>query len=77
MERAEVVELLLARAAELLAAPDLTEADPFRGWGADSLALVEWVMDVEDALEVELSESEVLAAQSVGALADVILAKRS
>ena len=77
MDRAQVIEVLVARAAELLDAPGLAEDDAFTGRGRDSLALVEWVMDVEDALGVELTESEVLAVPSLGALADVIVAKRA
>jgi acyl carrier protein len=75
--REEVVSLLVAKGAELLDAPDLTEDDAFTGRGVDSLAVVEWVMDVEDALGVELSEAEVLAVPSLGALADVIVAKQA
>jgi acyl carrier protein len=75
MERAEVMEVLVARAAEVLDAEGLGEDDAFMGRGRDSLALVEWVMDVEDALGVELTEAEVLAVPSLGALADVIVAK--
>ena len=77
VDRAEVLQVLREKAAELLDAPDLTEDDSFVGRGVDSLAVVEWVMDVEDALGVELAEAEVLAVPSLGALADVILAKRA
>jgi acyl carrier protein len=77
MDRAQVLELLVAKAAELLDAPDLGEEDSFAGRGVDSLAVVEWVMDVEDATGVELTEAEVLAVPSLGALADVILAKQA
>jgi acyl carrier protein len=76
MERAEVVAVLVAKAVELLDA-ELTENDPFVGTGVDSLALVEYVMDVEDALGVELTEAEVLAVPDLGGLADVIVAKRA
>lgn len=76
MTRDEVVEVLRARAAEVLAAPDLLETDDFRGHGVDSLAVVEWVMDLEDALGVVLTEEDVESAPTVGALADVVLAKR-
>jgi acyl carrier protein len=77
MDRAQVIEVLAAKAAELLDAPGLHEDDSFTGRGVDSLAVVEWVMDVEDALGVELAEAEVLAAPSLGALADVIVAKQA
>ena len=77
MDRAQVLELLVAKAAELLDAPDLEEGDSFVGRGVDSLAVVEWVMDVEDATGVELTEAEVLAVPSLGDLADVIMAKQA
>jgi acyl carrier protein len=77
MERAQVLEVLVAKAAELLDAPGLAETDSFAGRGVDSLAVVEWVMDVEDATGVELTEAEVLAVPSLGALADVIVAKQA
>ena len=77
MDRAQVLELLVAKAAELLDAPGLQEEDSFAGRGVDSLAVVEWVMDVEDATGVELTEAEVLAVPSLGDLADVIMAKQA
>jgi acyl carrier protein len=77
MDRAQVIEVLVAKAAELLDAPGLQEEDSFAGRGVDSLAVVEWVMDVEDASGVELTEAEVLAVPSLGALADVIVAKQA
>ena len=77
MERSDVLAVLVAKAAEVLEAEGLGEGDPFVGRGADSLALVEWVMEVEDALGVELTEAEVLAVPSLGALADVIVAKQA
>lgn len=76
MEREQVLEVLVAKAAEVLDAPALTEDDAFLGRGADSLAVVEWVLDLEDAFGVEIEEAEVLAAPTLGALADVIAAKR-
>lgn len=77
MERADVMTVLVAKAAEVLEAEGLEEADSFAGRGVDSLALVEWVMEVEDALGVELTEAEVLAAGDLGSLADVIVAKQA
>ena len=77
MDRAQVLELLVAKAAELLDAPGLSADDSFAGRGVDSLAVVEWVMDVEDATGVELTEAEVLAVPSLGALADVIVGKQA
>ena len=74
MDRAEVVSLLQQKSQELLGR-ELAESDAFRGDGIDSLAVVELVMDVEDALGVELTEPEVLAAPDLGGLADVIVSK--
>jgi acyl carrier protein len=75
VERAAVLEVLVARAEDRLGAPGLTEDDAFLGRGVDSLAVVEWVLDLEDALGVELTEAEVLGVPTLGALADVIVAK--
>jgi acyl carrier protein len=77
VEREQVLEVLAATAAERLGVPGLTAEDTWAGLGVDSLAAVEWVLDVEDALGVELSEAEVLAAPTLGALADLVVAKRS
>ena len=41
----------------------------------DSLALVELVMDLEDAYGIDLSEAEVAGAGTVGGLVDLVLAK--
>ena len=76
MDRAEVVSLLQDKAVELLGV-ELAEGDAFRGPGIDSLAVVEYVMDVEDALGVELAEADVLAVPDLGGLADVVLAKKA
>ena len=74
MDRAEVVSLLQEKAVELLGV-ELGEGDAFVGQGVDSLAVVEYVMDVEDALGVELSEAAVLAVPDLGGLADVIVSQ--
>lgn len=63
MTRDEVVAVLVEKAAE--EEPDLDA--PFAG---DSLAFVEFVMDVEDALGVELDEQEVSRTQT---LEDLVL----
>ena len=76
MDRAEVVRVLAERAVDTLAAADLTEQDGFVGRGVDSLAVIEWVLDLEEALGVELTEAEVTGCATLGELADVILAKR-
>lgn len=53
--------------AELLAVEDLE--------GADSLVVVELVMDIEDAVGVELTETDVLGVSSLDGLADLVLTK--
>ncbi|MGB8652143.1 MAG: acyl carrier protein [Mycobacteriales bacterium] len=75
MERAEVLAVLRDKGAEVLGVQDLGEGDSFLDRGVDSLAVVEYVMDLEDAFGVELSEDEVQATPTVGALADLVLAK--
>lgn len=75
MDRTEILEVLRATAADVLAAPDLQESDALAQRAHDSLALVEWVMDLEDAFGIELTEAEVVAAPTVGELADLVLDK--
>ena len=43
--------------------------------GVDSLALVEYTMDLEDAFGIELPEEELAEVKTIGAFVDVILAK--
>ena len=63
------------RAAERLdVAPETLGPDSdLAGLGQDSLALVEWVMDVEDALGIDLPEAR--TETRLGALADAALAR--
>jgi acyl carrier protein len=65
MERQEVLQVLGEKALEVLGTADLAQAD--------SLAVVELVMDAEDLFSVELPEQEVAAASSLEDLADVVL----
>jgi acyl carrier protein len=75
MERDAVLEVLRTRAVELLhVQPDEVREDASLR-EADSLALVELVMAVEDDLGVELPEAEVAGVTSYGELADLVLAK--
>jgi acyl carrier protein len=67
MEREEVQQVLREKALEVLGTEDLA--------GADSLAVVELVMDLEDAFGVELPEQEVVSAATLADLADVVLAR--
>jgi acyl carrier protein len=67
MERSEVLDQLRERAQDVLGTQELG--------GADSLAVVELAMDVEDAFGIELTEAEVSGAGSLEDLADLVLAK--
>jgi acyl carrier protein len=77
MGRDEVLAVLREKAAEVLGVEELAETDTFSGPGVDSLAVVELVMDLEDAFGIELSEQDVLGAADVGALVDVVVEKSS
>jgi acyl carrier protein len=77
MERDEVLAVLREKAAALMGVDDLAEDASFTGQGVDSLAVVELVMDLEDAFGIELAEDEVVGAATVGALVDVVVGKAS
>lgn len=77
MERAELLEVLRDKAVELLEVEpeQVTEAASFVvDLHADSLALVELALVLEESLGTELPEQELAAARTVGAYADVLLA---
>ncbi len=65
------------RAVELLdldpaaVSPDVS----LEGLGVDSLSLVEYTLQLEDAFDVELPEEEVLAQSTFAGIVDVVLAK--
>lgn len=69
MTREDVLAVLGDKTPEELGELDLDA--PFPG---DSLAFVEYVMDVEDALGVELDEQQVARTQVVGDLVELCLA---
>ncbi len=76
MERPEVMQLLRDKAEALLGlAPDDVQEDrTFVGdLGVESLALIEYVMDIEDALGIELPEEQVTDAPTVGAFLDLVM----
>jgi len=75
MERDEVLAVLREKVSEVMGLHDLGEDESFTGRGVDSLAVVELVMDLEDAFGIELTEDEVVGAPTVGALVDVVLGK--
>ncbi len=77
MERAELLEVLRDKAVELLEveAEQVTEDASFvEDLHADSLALVELALVLEESLGTELPEQELAAARTVGSYADVLLA---
>ena len=76
MERAELLEVLRDKAVELLEVePDqVTETASFDDdLHADSLALVELALVLEESLGTELPEQELAAARTVGAYVDVLV----
>ena len=80
VERSEVLAVVRRLAAELLdAAPDaITDETHFvDDLAVDSLALVEYAMALEDALDVRLPEDELTEVTTVGQLVDLLTAKRA
>ena len=78
MERAEVLQVLRDKAVEMLevSAEDVQEDKSFvDDLQVDSLSLVEYTMDLEDAFDIELPEEELVDVKTIGAFVDVILAK--
>jgi len=78
MERAEVMQVMRDKAEELLevAPEDLQEDKSFvDDLDVDSLSLVEYTMDLEDALGIELPEEELTDLATIGAFLDVIMSK--
>lgn len=78
MERAEVLQVLQDKAVEMLEVEgeqvheDKSFVDDLQ---VDSLSLVEFTMELEDTLGIELPEEELTDVKTIGALVDVILAK--
>jgi acyl carrier protein len=78
VERSAVLELVRGHAVELLglAPGQLTEqAALVDDLGVDSLALVEFVMTVEDELGISLAEDEVALPLRLGAFVDLVTQK--
>ena len=78
MERAEVLGIMREKAVEMLE----VEADQVQedrsfvdDLQVDSLSLVEYTMDLEDALGIELPEEELADLPTIGAFLDVIMGK--
>lgn len=74
----EVLAVVRARAAQLIGADEAVlpvEAAFAEDLHVDSLALVEYVMDLEDELGIELPETEMAGVGTVGQLAALAAAK--
>ncbi len=78
MERSEVMQVMKDKAVEMLEVPpeavqdDKSFVDDLE---VDSLSLVEYTMELEDAFGVELPEDELTDLKTIGAFADLITAK--
>jgi acyl carrier protein len=78
MERAEVLQVLRDKAVEMLEveAEAVQEDKSFvEDLDVDSLSLVEFTMELEDVLGVELPEEELMDVKTIGAFVDVIMSK--
>ena len=78
MERAEVLQVLRDKAVEMLEveADQVQEDKSFvDDLQVDSLSLVEFTMELEDVLGIELPEEELTDVKTIGAFVDVIVAK--
>ncbi|HEU0100710.1 MAG TPA: acyl carrier protein [Mycobacteriales bacterium] len=78
MERAEVLQVMRDKAEVMLEVePDLLQEDKsfVDDLQVDSLSLVEYTMDLEDALGIELPEEELADLKTIGAFLDVIMSK--
>ncbi|MCY7366122.1 MAG: phosphopantetheine-binding protein, partial [Frankiaceae bacterium] len=75
MDRAEVLQRVVATAAVLLELPVevLDEAADFEELGVDSLARVELALALEDRYDVELPEEVVAVLATIGDLVDAVL----
>jgi len=78
MERAEVMQVMRDKAEELLevSGDDLQEDKSFvDDLKVDSLSLVEYTMDLEDAFGIELPEDELTDLKTIGSFLDLIMTK--
>jgi len=78
MERAEVMQVMRDKAEEMLEV-DPAELQEHKSFvddlKVDSLSLVEYTMDLEDALGIELPEEELADLATIGAFLDLIMSK--
>ncbi len=78
MTRDEVLAVMREKAVDLLEieADDLAEDKSFvDDLQVDSLSLVEYTMDLEDSLGVDLPEDELTDLKTIGAFLDLIMSK--
>ena len=78
MTRDEVLQVLRDKAVEMLEVEaDAVQEDKsfVEDLKVDSLSLVEYTMDLEDELGVDLPEEELVDVKTIGAFVDVIEAK--
>ena len=78
MERAEVMQVVRDKAVEMLEveAEAVQEDKSFvTDLEVDSLSLVEFTMELEDAFGIELPEEELTDVKTIGAFVDVIMKK--
>ena len=78
MERAEVMQVVRDKAVEMLEVDaDAVQEDKsfMADLDVDSLSLVEYTMELEDAFGIELAEEELADLQTIGAFVDVIMSK--
>jgi len=78
MERAEVMQVLRDKAVEMLEvdADAVQEEKSFvDDLDVDSLSLVEYTMELEDAFGIELAEEELTGITTIGGFVDIILTK--
>ena len=79
MERAEVLQVVRDKAVEMLEveADAVQEAKSFvADLDVDSLSLVEFTMELEDTLGIELPEEDLVDVKTIGAFVDVIMSKQ-
>ena len=78
MERSEVLDVMREKAVEMLEVePDAVQEDRsfVEDLKVDSLSLVEYTMDLEDAFGIELPEDELTDLKTIGAFVDLIMTK--
>ena len=78
MERADVMQVMRDKAVEVLEVDaDAVQEDRsfVEDLQVDSLSLVEYTMDLEDSLGIELPEEELTGLKTIGQFLDVVMTK--